>query len=206
MPRGTGYIRGVRSALLAAALVVPALVACQPTDSRPGASASHAAVAVPDVVGKRLSDAIPVLTGAGFHKIDSQDASPEHRVVVNPSNWTVRSQNPAAGTKAAENTRVTLMVTKPTDSAGGSGGTTTGVVPNVVCKDLQTAQDALQAAGFPLITSTDGTGQGRTQIVDRNWVVIAQSAAPGTRPDQADRIVLTVVKFGEDTRQSGCKD
>jgi beta-lactam-binding protein with PASTA domain len=191
-------------------LAVPLLAGCQPPAAQPGASGSpsvsNGALAVPNVVGKRLSDAIPALTAAGFTKIDSADAGPEHRVVVNPSNWTVRAQTPAAGTRAQEGTRITLTVTKPTDDAGGSAGTTTGVMPAVVCKDLQTAQDALQAAGFPIITSTDGTGQGRTQVVDRNWVVIAQSAPPGSHPSQSDRVVLTVVKFGEDTKQSGCAD
>jgi hypothetical protein len=46
----------------------------------------------------------------------------------------------------------------------------------VVCKDLQTAQDTMQAAGFYNLGSADGTGQGRAQVADRNWVVIAQSA------------------------------
>jgi beta-lactam-binding protein with PASTA domain len=193
--------------VLLPALLLLAVCGCQPTDTaKPGASASPGRLTIPNVVGKRLSDAIPALTGAGFDKIDSKDGSAEHRAVVNPDNWTVRAQNPAAGTRAAENTRITLTVTKPTDDAGGSTDTTSGVMPDVVCKDLQTAQDTLQAAGFPLITSTDGTGQGRMQLVDRNWVVIAQSAAPGTHPAQNGRIVLTVVKFGEDTRNSGCKD
>ena len=48
---------------------------------------------------------------------------------------------------------------------------TTGTVPNVVGIDLQLAQDTLQAAGFYALRSHDATGQGRFQVLDRNWTV-----------------------------------
>jgi beta-lactam-binding protein with PASTA domain len=206
-----GYIRRVRRCLpLLIALALPVLAACQPTGTgTPGASASPTEAGavrhVPSVAGKRLPDAVTTLIDAGFKKVEPVDASAEHRLIVNPENWVVKSQTPAGGSRADIGTRITLSVAKPSDQAGGSGGTTTGTVPNVVCKDLGTAQDALRAAGFPVITSTDGTGKGRTQIVDSNWVVVAQSAAAGSHPDQGGRIVLTVVKFGEPTGTSGCK-
>jgi beta-lactam-binding protein with PASTA domain len=200
----------MRRYVLLLPLFALAVTACQPTDpGKPGASASPtepgAVRHVPSVAGKRLPDALKTLVDAGFKKVEPVDGSPDHRVVVNPENWVVASQSPAGGSTADIGTKITLTVRKPSDAAGGSTGTTTGTVPNVVCKDLQTAQDALQAAGYPVITSTDGTGQGRTQIIDSNWLVIAQSAAAGTHPDQADRIILTVVKFGEPTANSGCK-
>ena len=80
----------------------------------------------------------------------------------------------------------------------------TGTLPNVVCKDLQAAQDTLQAAGFYNLGSEDGTGQGRAQLIDRNWVVVAQSARAGSAPSPTTRIVLTAVKYGEPTGNSGC--
>jgi beta-lactam-binding protein with PASTA domain len=198
-----------RTLLLAALASLPILSACQPTDlGKPGASGSAPSGAVrpvPEVVGQRLSDAVPALIRAGFKKVGPSDGSAEHRIVLNPENWVVKSQTPAGGTRADIGTKIALTVLKPSDAAGGSGGTTTGVMPNVVCKDLQTARDTLEAAGFPLIASTDGTGKGRTQIVAHNWLVIAQSAAAGTHANQGDHVVLTVVKFGEPTGNSGCK-
>ncbi|HEX5497002.1 MAG TPA: hypothetical protein VFX70_20765, partial [Mycobacteriales bacterium] len=71
--------------------------------------------------------------------------------------------------------------------------------------DLQAGQDALQAAGFINLGSRDGSGRGRMQIIDRNWVVTGQSARPGSRPGAGTRIVLTAVKFGEPTGKSGCQ-
>ena len=51
----------------------------------------------------------------------------------------------------------------------------------------------------------DGGGQGRMQILDRDWVVIAQSVPAGSKPRLSQRIVLTSVKYGEPTGSSGCK-
>jgi hypothetical protein len=99
--------------------------------------------------------------------------------------------------------KITLVVVKPSDSSAG-GAVEAGAVPNVVCKDLQTAQDTLQKAGFYNLGSQDGSGQGRSQLIDRNWVVTKQSVPAGSRPDPATRVVLTAVKFGESTGSSGC--
>src|SRR5262249_61077940 len=122
----------------------------------------------------------------------------QDRTVLNPENWVVRSQEPAPGTRTSTGTEITLRVAKPSDASAGPTAAS-GVIPNVVCRDLQTAQDTLQAAGFDHLASEDGTGQGRAQIIDRNWVVIRQSAPPGSRPDPGTRIVLTTVKYGEPT-------
>jgi beta-lactam-binding protein with PASTA domain len=166
-----------------------------PTDTMP---------TVPDVVGKRLSDAIQVLSAAGYSKVEQVDASEKGRPVLQPVNWIVRSQEPAGGSPAAQDAAITLRVTKPTDDAG-STGTVPGVVPNVVCKDLQSAQDILQAAGFFNLRSEDASGRGRQQLIDRNWVVVDQSVASGNTPDRGTRITLSVVKFGEPTGDSGCR-
>jgi PASTA domain len=166
-------------------------------------SPSEATVALPNLVGERLTAAENRLTAAGFKTIKPVDATGRHRAVVNPENWLVHSQDPAAGARVTTHTLITLQVTKPTDSTA-VGTTTQGVVPAVVCRDLQTAQDTLQAAGFYNLGSQDGTGQGRTQLIDRNWIVIAQSVQPGSRPDPETRIVLTAVKYGEPTGASHC--
>jgi len=158
---------------------------------------------MPNVVGMRLSQAEAVLEGAGLVNVNSVDASGQDRVVLNPQNWIVRAQDPPAGRPASPGTPVTLRVDKPSDSAS-TGEAAPGTVPRVICANLQTAQDTLQAAGFFNLASVDGLGQGRMQILDRNWVVIAQSPPPGARPGTASRIVLTAVKYGEPTGTSGC--
>ena len=83
------------------------------------------------------------------------DGTGQGRVVLNPNNWIVQSQKPSAGTRVAAEQVITLVVVKPSDSSAG-GGVRTGVIPDVVCKDLQTAQDTLQAAGFYNLGSEDG--------------------------------------------------
>lgn len=173
-----------------------------PTEAPPR-DAPAAGAAVPKVVGARLTDARRTLEAAGFDKLKAEDATGQGRVVLNEANWVVRTQRPAAGTRADPGAEVVLAVAKPTDAEPAP--VTAGVVPGVVCRDLQAAQDLLQEAGFRVLASEDGTGQDRRQLVDRNWLVIRQSAAPGSRPAAATRITLTVVKYGEPTGDSGCK-
>jgi glucose/arabinose dehydrogenase len=72
-----------------------------------------------------------------------------------------------------------------------------GVVPNVVGKDLQLAQDTMQAAGYFNLDSRDTTGQGRQQILDRNWKVCKQSVPPGAKVVPGELIVLDAVKQDE---------
>lgn len=71
-------------------------------------------------------------------------------------------------------------------------------MPAVVCMNLQAAQDLIQTAGVFYSRSEDATGQGRKQVVDRNWVVVAQTPAAGALIDEGDA-VLSVVKVGEPT-------
>nr|WP_206038196.1 hypothetical protein [Rhodococcus sp. HNM0569] len=69
-------------------------------------------------------------------------------------------------------------------------------MPNVTCMNLQGAQDTIQAAGVFYSRSVDATGQGRNQVLDRNWVVTAQAPAAGAAVAEGEA-VLTVVKIGE---------
>ena len=70
------------------------------------------------------------------------------------------------------------------------------LVPDVMCMNLQQAQDEIQDHGVFLSESQDATGQGRMQINDSNWQVVAQSPAPGTPFGEGDAL-LSVVKYGE---------
>jgi beta-lactam-binding protein with PASTA domain len=90
------------------------------------------------------------------------------------------------------------------ESIHAAPGSARGVVPDIVCRDLQDAQDALQAAGFVNLASRDATGRDRAQVVDRNWVVVAQSVAAGGTPDATTPVLLSAVTFGEPTGASGC--
>lgn len=73
-------------------------------------------------------------------------------------------------------------------------------MPDVVCMNLQLAQDTIQAAGVFYSRSVDATGAGRMQIVDRNWVVVSQRPAPGIDVGEGEA-VLSVVR---DTEPNQC--
>jgi len=78
--------------------------------------------------------------------------------------------------------------------------TTTPVVlmPNVVCMNLQAAQDEIQKNGVFFSRSDDATGMNRSQLIDRNWIVIKQTPLPG-QPVAELEAVLSAVKYGEST-------
>jgi hypothetical protein len=183
----------------------PAAARTVATSSAAPSRTSPETLTAPDVVGERLADAEETLEAAGFAKVDANDASSDRRV-LNPQNWVVTAQSPAAGAHAPMDSTAMVKVIKPSDQAGADGGAIArGVLPDVVCLDLQVAEDRLQRAGFTNVHSTDGSGQARIQIIDRNWVVTAQSPAAGHRRPAGTRVVLTSVKDGEPTGSSGCR-
>ncbi len=69
-------------------------------------------------------------------------------------------------------------------------------MPNVVCMNLQDAQDLIQTTGVFFSSSYDATGEGRSQFIDSNWVVVSQTPAPGTPIGEGDAN-LGAVKYGE---------
>ena len=69
-------------------------------------------------------------------------------------------------------------------------------MPAVVCMNLQTAQDRIQAAGVFLSRSKDASGAGRRQILDRDWIVVSQTPQPGVLIGE-NEAVLSVVKTFE---------
>jgi hypothetical protein len=70
------------------------------------------------------------------------------------------------------------------------------VMPDVIGLDLQSAQDLIQTTGVFFSRSFDCTGRARSQVVDRNWVVVTQIPEPGAPLAEGDA-VLGVVQFGE---------
>ncbi|MCY1139348.1 PASTA domain-containing protein [Actinoplanes sp. Pm04-4] len=183
------------------AAVTPSAVASGAASAVPSAAVGGGTV--PDVTGRRLSEAEQLLGDAGFSSVRAVDGTGAGRRILHKDNWVVQSQDPPAGSEAAAGLAITLSARKPTDGQA-EPTSARGVVPDVVCQNLQTAQEALRGAGFFVITSKDGLGQGRLAVVDRNWVVLGQSAEPGSSPEPTELITLTVVKYGEPTGTSGC--
>jgi PASTA domain len=112
-------------------------------------------------------------------------------------------------------TRVTTVVqpapgpSSQQDSAGGGGNSDGGsnsgggsvdswTMPDLTGKDLQTAQDAIQSLtndGVFFTTSHDATGQGRHQILDRDWQVCSEDPAPGSKITPDTKIDFAVVRM-----------
>lgn len=72
----------------------------------------------------------------------------------------------------------------------------TATLPDMTGKVLQTAQDEAQAAGFYGLTSSDATGAGRFQALDRNWKVCSQTPKPGEHPTDTT-VDFATVKLDE---------
>ncbi len=105
---------------------------------------------------------------------------------------------------AADSTDAAATASETTDASEGDTGTNLlggddpedKLMPDVVCMDLQAAQNEIQDHGVFLSRSEDATGEGRRQLYDRNWVVVAQDPAPGEPIGERDA-VLSVVKDDE---------
>jgi len=78
-------------------------------------------------------------------------------------------------------------------------------MPNVVCLDLQTAQDLIQDQGVFLSKSVDASGQGRRQIIDSHWVVVAQNIQVGAPIDEG-KVILSVLKEDELDQSTACNN
>jgi hypothetical protein len=77
------------------------------------------------------------------------------------------------------------------------------IMPDVVCLNLQEAQDLIQDQGVFYSRSKDASGLGRNQIVDSNWVVIEQNLKPGEPFSEGDAL-LGVIKAEEAEVQGLC--
>jgi beta-lactam-binding protein with PASTA domain len=71
------------------------------------------------------------------------------------------------------------------------------LVPDVVGKNHQEAQDTLQAAGFYVLGEEDATGRGRNLLVDRNWVVVEQNPKAGTVLETKQKVTLKSKKYDD---------
>lgn len=73
----------------------------------------------------------------------------------------------------------------------------TFVMPALVGMNLQRAQNQLQARGSFILTQTDGTGEGRFQMLDYGWKVCAQDPPAGSVTDIVRMVELVTVKLSE---------
>jgi PASTA domain len=182
----------------------PAQASTSPSPSpSPSLVIPSGSVALPDVIGKRLPDADKILKDAGFTNLKLADASGQGRIIVDKNNWIVAETDPA-GYAESTSKAITLKVRKPTDGKG-SQTVENGVMPDVTCKDLQDAQDAIKQAGFRVVVAEDASGRRRSTFFARDWVVISQSEPAGSKPTAFTKITLRVVRYAEPTGDSGCE-
>lgn len=107
----------------------------------------------------------------------------------------------AASTDATEAPAATLPATTappaPTTTAAPEPvAASTTAMPDLYCWNLQDAQDEIQRGGVFFSESQDASGQGRSQVLDSNWVVVDQTPAPGT-PIGEGEALLYVLKYSE---------
>ncbi|MCZ9352976.1 hypothetical protein NGM36_24935 [Streptomyces mutabilis] len=114
-----------------------------------------------------------------------------------PDTATEASNSPAKQEETPAEAAETDTDTTESDTDTGAADTAeTGTLPDLVGQDLQAAQDAAQAAGFYALDDQDASGQGRLQVMDRNWTVCSQEPAAGTHPTDTP-VTLFAVKDTE---------
>lgn len=87
-----------------------------------------------------------------------------------------------------------LVAIPPAASANPSSWT----MPNLIGKNLQAAQDAIQSVTNGLVWysgSTDLTGKGRAQVFDRNWLVCTSTPPPGATFTTSSSVSFGVVRI-----------
>ncbi len=103
---------------------------------------------------------------------------------------------PDASPAAAEATLTASPRSQTTDAAEPVAEETF-VMPEVVGKVLQDAQDSLQALGSYLLDQEDASGRSRMQIDDSNWTVCSQDPAAGVEVPLSATVLLASVKLDE---------
>ena len=127
-------------------------------------------------------------------------AAVETTMAALTSTTTSTSTSTTTSTLPVSTTEVAIETTDSTTNANPFGGNDPEdmLMPDVLCMNLQAAQDEIQDRGVFFSRSEDATGQGRRQILDSNWVVVKQTPAPG-QPIGEFEALLSVVKIGEST-------
>jgi hypothetical protein len=145
--------------------------------------------------GSYLLTLLPALALVGCGS--SSGTSGASSITGTPAPAPVETSTPAPVTSrpAPVATSVPPATTQPPESSSF-------VMPNEVGKVLQDAQDDLQrVSGNPLYfsSSSDATGAGRHQILDRDWQVCSQSIAPGATVADSETPDFAVVRIDTET-------
>ena len=158
--------------------------------------------------GRRVGIGILVLlpTGLAIGACDDESGSTASTNESRSTASTNESQTSATTTTASSDSATASeggddsVSSESTDADGanplGGDSPEDRLMPDVICMNLQEAQDEIQDHGVFFSGSVDATGQGRNQIIDSNWVVVDQSPAAGTPIGEGDA-ELSVVKYGE---------
>jgi len=109
---------------------------------------------------------------------------------------TTATSETVSATDQSSTVTISSPTTPPELNPFGGNDPEDHLMPAVVCMSLQEAQDEIQDHGVFLSLSEDATGQGRSQLIDSNWQVVAQSPDVGATIGEGDA-VLQVVKYGE---------
>lgn len=180
---------------------------------------------VPDVVGKRLDVAESDLKDAGYDTEEVGGGT--FGIVVKSNWTVCETEPSAGATGASKVKLIvdrTCDVPAPaaqkdaaasdTPADGAEAGTTSTLeadpvrssptvatkkitVPDVVGMNHQAAQNRMQDAGLFALREEDATGRGRALLWDRNWVVVSQSPAAGTRVSEDRTITLRSKKYSD---------
>ena len=105
------------------------------------------------------------VTGACGSSSDSETATTAVAATVAP-------------TTLAPTTAAPAPTAAPTTAAPAT--TVPAIMPEVVCMNLQDAQNKIQENGVFFSDSFDASGEGRMQINDSNWIVVSQTPAAGS--------------------------
>jgi beta-lactam-binding protein with PASTA domain len=96
------------SVVTVTATTVTTVTVAPSTSTQPSAQAG----VVPNVVGMNHQLAQDTMQAAGFYNLAEEDASGQGRLLINDRNWVVVTQQPAGGTHAAPDTKITLRSKK----------------------------------------------------------------------------------------------
>jgi hypothetical protein len=97
----------------------------------------------------------------------------------------------------------TAPAAEPTAAATPKDEVITFTMPNLVGKDLQTAQDTVQTHGVFYSVSHDLLGS-RMQVLDSNWIVCDETPRAGTTVRGTDKDLEGKIDFGVVKRSESC--
>lgn len=115
-----------------------------------------------------------------------------------PATVTVRETQPTVAAPAYPSSPAPAPPAAPAAPAPATSWT----MPDLSGQTLQAAQDRIQAlTGNPLFvsTSSDATGQGRMQVLDRGWQVCSSTPAPGETFTDSTSVDFAVVRVDSET-------